>query len=74
MKYTVIKHKKSGQYIHFVSQPTSINLSKIPMLYPLDTKLDNLKMLFLDHEAPWDWNNFIISEVDVVDVIQEPVY
>lgn len=74
MRYKVIKHKKSGQYMNFTVQPTNINLSKIPVLYPLETQLDNLKMLFLDHEVTWDWNNLVISEVDIVDVTLEPVY
>jgi len=69
--YKVIKHKKSGQYIHFTVQPTNINLSKIPMLFPLDTQLDNLKMLFLDHEITWDWNNFMMSQVELKDVVSE---
>jgi hypothetical protein len=68
MNYKVIKHKRSGQYIHFIAQPTSINLSNMPMLYPSDTKLDNLRILFLDHEITWDWNNFIMNDVELKDI------
>jgi len=66
--YKVIKHKKSGQYIHFTVSPTNINLSNMPMLFPLNTQLDNLKMLFLDHEITWDWNNMIINDVELTDI------
>ena len=67
-RYKVIKHKKSNRYVHFSVQPSNINLSDVPVLYPLSTKVDNLKFLFLDHEINWDWNNFVESEVDVLPV------
>ena len=73
-RYKVIKHKKSNRYVHFSVQPSNINLSDVPVLYPLSTKVDNLKVLFLDHEVTWDWNNFIESEVDVLPVTPDKVY
>lgn len=68
MRYSVIRHSKTKEYLHFSVSPTTINLSTIPMLYPVNTEIKNLRMLFLDHEVKWDWNNFIVSEVELTNI------
>ena len=71
MRYKVIKHKKTNQYLHFSVMPTCIDLSMVPKLYTIDTKVENIHMLLLEHEQNSigvDWKNFIEHEVEVTPV------